>query len=171
MRLWHKSLISVLPRQQLSGQLRECVLIAKNIYEKGKPNHSLVNCIMSYDISHFNSYVYLILQEMKMRKYNVRNETIAKLNKYVSFEVFNGNVKFNDLFRNWHDETYLDICFYNLLEKFKCNAIELNEWNKILKRYYNFKKDYVLNTESFYKGIENEKVKTEENFRNSTEVV
>ena len=169
MRLWHKNLIDVLPRQQLLGQLRECVLIAKNIYEKGKPNHSLVDCIMSYDISHFNSYVYLILQEMRMRKYKVRNETIAKLNKYTNLVYFN-SIKFNDLFRNWHNETYLDICFYNLLEKFKCNVIELNEWDKILKRYYNLKTDYIL-TESFYKGIENEKVKTEENFRNSTEIV
>lgn len=141
MRLWHKHLIDVLPRQQISGQLRECVLIAKNIYEKGKPNHSLVDCIMSYDISHFNSYVYLILLEMKMRNYKVRKETIAKLNKYTNFEVFNGNVKFNDLFSEWHDETYLDICFYNLLEKFRCNAIKPEEWDKIVNRYFNIKKD------------------------------
>ena len=91
------------------------------------------------------------------------------MNKYVNFEYYN-DVRFNDLFRNWHNETYLDICFYNLLEKFKCNVIELNEWDKILKRYYNLKTDYIL-TENFYKGIENEKVKTEENFRNSTEIV
>jgi uncharacterized protein (TIGR02328 family) len=34
MRLWHKDLISVLPRQQLLGQWRECCLIARNIAEK-----------------------------------------------------------------------------------------------------------------------------------------
>ena len=140
MRLWHKNLIDVLPRQQLLGQLRECVLIAKNIYEKGKPNHSLVNCIMSYDISHFNSNVYLILLEMKKRKYNVRNETIAKLNKYTNFEYYN-DVRFNDLFSDWHDEDYLDICFYNLLEKFRCNAIKPEEWDRIVNRYFNIKKD------------------------------
>ena len=39
MRLWHKDLISVLPRQQLLGQWRECCLIARNIAEKNTPNH------------------------------------------------------------------------------------------------------------------------------------
>ena len=46
MRLWHKDLIPVLPRQQLIGQWRECCLIAKQISEKGTPNHILVNKIM-----------------------------------------------------------------------------------------------------------------------------
>ena len=45
MRLWHKDLIYVLPRQQLLGQWRECCLIAKNIAEKGTPKskHSPAN--------------------------------------------------------------------------------------------------------------------------------
>ena len=50
MRLWHKDLISCLPRLQLIGQWRECCLIAKNIAEKGTPNHLLVNKIISYPI-------------------------------------------------------------------------------------------------------------------------
>lgn len=36
MRLWHYDLLDVLPRQQLCSQLRECVAIAKDIYEKGQ---------------------------------------------------------------------------------------------------------------------------------------
>ena len=39
MRLWHKDLIDVLPRQQLISQWREICCIAKNIAEKGTPNH------------------------------------------------------------------------------------------------------------------------------------
>ena len=50
MRLWHKDLITVLPRQQLMAQWRECCCIIKNITEKGTPNHLLVNKIMNYDI-------------------------------------------------------------------------------------------------------------------------
>ena len=48
MRCWHKDLISVLPKQQLLGQWRECCLIAKNIAEQGTPNHILVNRIFNY---------------------------------------------------------------------------------------------------------------------------
>ena len=35
MRLWHKDLVTVLPRMQLLGQWRECCLIAKSIKGKG----------------------------------------------------------------------------------------------------------------------------------------
>ena len=70
MRLWHKDLISVLPRQQLLGQWRECCLIAKNIAEKGTPNHILVNKIMDYPIDYFIYYSEMIVTEMFKRKYN-----------------------------------------------------------------------------------------------------
>lgn len=71
MRLWHKDLISVLPRQQLLGQWRECCAIAKNIYTKGSPNHILVNKIMEYHIDNFILYSYKVYSEMFNRNYNV----------------------------------------------------------------------------------------------------
>ena len=46
MRLWHKDLIPVLPRQQLLGQWRECCLIAKSISEKGTPNTYIASTIL-----------------------------------------------------------------------------------------------------------------------------
>ena len=51
MRLWHKDLIPVLPRQQLLSQWRECCCIARNIVENGTPNHILVNKILDYPIN------------------------------------------------------------------------------------------------------------------------
>lgn len=51
MRLWHKDLIDVLPRQQLIAQWRECCCIAKNIADNGYPNHILVNKIMDFGLS------------------------------------------------------------------------------------------------------------------------
>lgn len=80
MRLWHKNLLSVLPRQQLIAQLRECVLIAKNIHEIGKPNHILVNKIMDYNINEYISYIQIVLYEFKNRGYNVRNQTFELVN-------------------------------------------------------------------------------------------
>lgn len=36
MRLWHKDLIKVLPKEQLLGQWRELACIAKNIKKKAR---------------------------------------------------------------------------------------------------------------------------------------
>ena len=65
MRLWHKDLIPYLPRQQLLGQWRECCAIARNIKEKGTPNHVLVNKVLDYPVRHFWSYGRRIHDELK----------------------------------------------------------------------------------------------------------
>ena len=75
MRLWHKYLIPFLPRQQLLGQWRECCLIAKNIAEKGTPNHLLVNKIMDYQLGHFWKYGVLVSLAMENQCfYNLREK-------------------------------------------------------------------------------------------------
>lgn len=139
MRLWHKDFINVLPRQQLLGQLRECVLIAKNIHETGKPNHLLVNPIMDYPISHFLQYIYIVIGSLSFRNYKVRPETLKKISDYLGEEP-KPMVKMLELFENWHNELYLDICFYNLLEKLKCGGIQENEFKPVLDRYFLIKK-------------------------------
>ena len=142
MRLWHKDLISVLPRQQLLGQWRECCLIAKNIAEKGTPNHLLVNRIMDYPIEHFISYGKYIFEEMKDRGYKCdwisfekwlpyRTECQYPISKYV-------------LFSTWHNDRYLTQCLFNLQEKYDCGGIPKEEWEKI-GRYMEIKfmDDYI----------------------------
>ena len=69
MRLWHKSLIEVLPRQQLLGQWRELSAIASNINKKGTPNHILVNKIMDYPMNDFVSYAFYVQKEIYERGY------------------------------------------------------------------------------------------------------
>ena len=69
MRLWHKDLIEVLPRQQLVAQWRECCCIAKNLAENGTPNHILVNRILEYTSEHFTEYCLSIHKEMIRRGY------------------------------------------------------------------------------------------------------
>ena len=61
MRLWHKDLISVLPREQLVAQWRELSAIAGAIQKNGTPNHILVNFVLDYGWNHFISYAYYIL--------------------------------------------------------------------------------------------------------------
>lgn len=134
MRLWHKDFINVLPRQQLISQLRECVLIAKNIHDLGKPNHILVNPIMNYPISHFLQYTYMVTAALIFRNYNVRPETFKKFNDYLGMKP-KPMVQMIYLFKDWHNETYFDICFFNLLEKFKCGGIPDDEFKLVLDRY------------------------------------
>lgn len=128
MRLWHKSLIHYLPRQQLISQWRECCCIAKNIKEKGTPNHVLVNPIMNYPIEHFIAYTYLVAIEMTSRGYDCNRSKFAQhfkqgWDKYV--------ILFSDIFKEWHNDRYLKQCLYNLQEKADRGAIPKEEWIKI----------------------------------------
>lgn len=136
MRLWHKSLIPYLPRQQLLGQWRECCLIAKNIAEKGTPNHLLVNRIMNYLIQHFFHYTQLIESEMFKRGYECSfwkfTEWINR--KYPSSLIPTAFDK-NELFSDWHNTRYLNQCLCNLEEKYDCKGITDDEWNVLLRGY------------------------------------
>ncbi len=133
MRLWHKDLIPVLPRQQLIGQWRECCLIAKNIAEKGEPNHILVNRIMEYPIRHFICYSKLVYEEMIERGYKADWEKFK--NNFKGFGIVwhekSHKTNYCDLFANWHNDRYLRQCYFNLQEKFDCDGIGLIEWEKI----------------------------------------
>ena len=69
MRLWHRSLVPFLPRQQLVAQYRECCAIAKNWVANGTPNHILVNKVMNYSPDEFITYTQLILTTFSARGY------------------------------------------------------------------------------------------------------
>ena len=129
MRLWHKDLIPVLPRQQLLGQWRECCLIVKNISEKGTPNHILVNKIMDYPIDHFYTYGRLIHRIMKFREYKC---DFNKFGHYFTYPHETNIIDYDDLFHYWHNNRYLLQCYYNLQEKYDCGGITREEWNKIV---------------------------------------
>lgn len=138
MRLWHKDLIPVLPRQQLLGQWRECCLIAKNIAEKGTPNHILVNRIMDYPIAHFCTYTQLVIDEMTKRNYKISDSAINNFEYYIDLacerlDNYNKNHhgEYSKLFYGWHNAFYLRQCYYNLEEKFDCGGITWEEWEKI----------------------------------------
>lgn len=131
MRIWHKDMISVLPRQQLLSQWRECCCIAKSIKEKGTPNHILVNKIIDYPIKHFKYYTFLVIQEMRKRGYKVNEECFTKYYPLVNKKEF-GKLK-EDLFYDWHNERYLKQCYYNLQEKYDCGGISEEEWDRIEK--------------------------------------
>ena len=126
MRLWHKDMIPYLPRQQLLGQWRECCLIAKNIAEKGTPNHILVNRIMGYPIHHFSFYSEIVFSEMLRRGYHCDS---SKFTKHLPL----GSTVISrfELFAGWHNNRYYWQCYHNLQEKYDCGGISSEEFYKI----------------------------------------
>lgn len=130
MRLWHKDLIPVLPKQQLLGQWRECCCIARNIAINGTPNHLLVNKIMDYPAGHFWKYGFLIMTEMEHRGFNCDFERFEQwIDKPYALLL----PDYEDLFKDWHNDRYMMQCLSNLQEKFDCGGIGICEYEKIME--------------------------------------
>lgn len=66
MRLWHQSLIPLLPRQQLLGQHRECCALRGKGWGKA---HATVNYVFEYSPYRLFCYHDLIMKEMRDRGY------------------------------------------------------------------------------------------------------
>lgn len=128
MRLWHKFLIKALPREQLVAQWRECSAIAGGIQKNGTPNHILVNKVLDYDFDHFITYSKLIRDEMTRRNYRTMNSVWDKI---VGLKPDWKEIPISLLYYEWMDQEYLDICYYNLLEKYRCGGITEEDWKKI----------------------------------------
>ena len=128
MRLWHKDLITVLPREQLVAQWRECSALASNIQRKGGPNHILCNFIMDYDFDHLISYAYYIREEMTRRGYRTMNSIWEKI---VSLKSDYTILPLKEVYARKMNNTYFDICWYNLYEKYLCGGIKEEDWVKI----------------------------------------
>lgn len=133
MRLWHKYLIPYLPKQQLIAQWRECCCIARSIAVDGTPNHILVNRIMDYPRSHFQTYAKMVYVECISRGYNVSLYNFCKW-IHSDFE----DVPMEELFKDWHNIRYFWQCYYNLEEKFDCGGIELDEWELLCDEFVEY---------------------------------
>lgn len=140
MRLWHKDLLinHALPRQQLLGQWRECILILKSLTEKGTPNHILVNKVTFYDKKEFVQYCSLVSQELKRIGYRMTEATKNKIKIFCDkYEIDVEDVVSNEeLYKDWHNDIYLRQCLYNLEEKFMCGGIPKTEWENIYNLYH-----------------------------------
>ena len=140
MRLWHKDLISYLPRQQLIAQWRELCAICSNLASKGTPNHLLVNKILDYPKNHFWTYYSLIVKEMSDRGYRITANSMDKFssNYYLFAHSYLDDykvIKVIDVYPDWHNERYLKQCLYNLQEKYDCGGISEEEWRIITDNF------------------------------------
>ncbi|WP_010304808.1 pyrimidine dimer DNA glycosylase/endonuclease V [Kurthia senegalensis] len=108
MRLWHYEIIPFLPKGQLLSQWREL----NSIFAK-EDRHVLINYVYEYDRTDLRAYTKLIMDEMGKRGYRIRS--FDKMNNYFSGVA---DVPVAHPFVNHHNDEYLEICFYNLKEKF-----------------------------------------------------
>lgn len=129
MRLWHKYLISYLPRKQLIAQWRDCCCIARNIHKNGTPNHILVNKILDYPDDEFNTYAMVVAKEMEKRGYTVDKGRFWRWRRGIN------TIIESTVFRGWHNQRYLRQCYYNLEEKYDRGSVSEEEW-KIFERGY-----------------------------------
>ena len=132
MRLWHKDLIEVLPREQLVAQWRELSAIAGNIKTKGTPNHILVNKIMNYPMNHFITYAAAVCAEMTKRGYRTMNIVWEKITGICDGDY--NIIPMDEVYSEWMNDEYFIICYYNLKEKWMCGGIKDEDWNKICER-------------------------------------
>ncbi len=137
MRLWHKDLIPILPRQQLLGQWRELFAIYHDLLKEKKGEkkktafahrHPLVNYVNNYGIDHLLSYGLLILSEFEIRGYKASQNLINEIQT-------NSPVKLNLIFDLDHTDEYLEICYYNLKEKYMRGLIVPEAWKKIENKW------------------------------------
>ncbi len=128
MRIWHTNLIKVLPREQLVAQWREISACVGSIQKKGTPNHILVNFIMDYDFDHLISYAYYIREEMTRRGYRTMNSVWEKI---VSLKLNYTILPLKTIYPEKMNTVYLNICYYNLYEKYLCGGIKQEDWDKI----------------------------------------
>jgi uncharacterized protein (TIGR02328 family) len=120
MRLWHISLIPVLPRPQLVAAWRELSSIAGAIQKNGTPNHILVNFVLNYDYDDFINYAKYVREEMTRRGYRTMNSVWDKI---IALKPNYDLIPLEEVYKEKMDTTYLIICYWNLMEKHLCGGI------------------------------------------------
>lgn len=108
MRLWHKNLIKVLPREQLTAQWRELSAIAGAIQKNGTPNHLLVNFVLNYDYDNFISYALEVREEMTKRGYRTMQSVIDKI---INLKPDYNRLPFDNIYEDKMTLDYLQICY------------------------------------------------------------
>lgn len=108
MRLWHVDILPYLPKGQLVAQWREL----NSIFVK-EDNHILINYIYNYPKEELYTYTQLVVQEMYRRGYTIRS--FEKMEQYFKRSE---RVMVDYPYIYHHDDEYLEICFFNLKEKF-----------------------------------------------------
>ena len=127
MRLWHQSLIPLLPRQQLLGQHRECCALRGKGWGR---KHATVDYVFTYRPSYLVAYHWLIMDEMERRGYkpddswrhpNYRGKELGKMDAWCerisAISCYDITKEYNENIYREHNDTYLNECVENLQQK------------------------------------------------------
>lgn len=130
MRLWHESLIPLLPRQQLLGQHRECAALRGKGWGR---KHSVVDYVFTHIPERLVAYHYLVMDEMERRGYkpdkiwrdiNYRGKELGIDENWCAEIYFRPIYKYSytPIYPE-HNDAYLTECLENLRQK----GIEISE--------------------------------------------
>ena len=117
MRLWHQDLLSLLPRQQLLGQHRECCALRGKGWSR---KHSVVDYVFTHPISTLEDYHKVVMDEMERRGYKAnylwqmrgyRGKAFGEQHLKELIKPSEGKVYAE------HNEAYLQECIDNLRAK------------------------------------------------------
>lgn len=116
MRLWHESLISKLPRQQLLGQHREIAALRGNGWGK---KHATVNYVFGYSPYKLYQFHVIVISEMKNRGYIPDTKWLNPLyrGKVCSPYMKLNKISLSKPIYSEHNAEYLENCLENLKNK------------------------------------------------------
>ena len=116
MRLWHESIITQLPRQQLLGQHRECCALRGNGWGR---KQSTIDYVFKYSPYFLYRYHLLVMNEMKKRGYSVTEGWLNKnyCGQYCQSYTNMSESNIPTPIYNEHNEKYLKDCIENLKSK------------------------------------------------------
>ncbi|KRL97667.1 TIGR02328 family protein [Liquorilactobacillus satsumensis] len=116
MRLWHQSLISSLPRQQLLGQHREVAALRGNGW--GRP-HATVNYVFQYSPYKLYQFHLIVLNEMLRRGYHPNQTWFTAEYRGTSCSAYSQlqAVALTSPIYPEHNAAYLKECLDNLAAK------------------------------------------------------
>ena len=133
-RLFHADLIRGLPDKQLNFQLKDCLIIATQLKNKGRTSACLVDYINHCSIDCFNAYCNIVLNELERRNGELNTKIIKILSKNTNFK-YEKLTLYKNPYPDYHNYVYSTICYYNLLEKYIRCYISPEDWNKFSDVY------------------------------------
>ena len=123
MRLWHESLIPLLPRQQLLGQHRECAALRGKGWGR---KHSVVDYVFTHVPERLVAYHWRVMDEMERRGYkpdkiwrdgNYRGKVLGMEENWCDDDIVEAWYNKEGFIYSEHDDFYLWECKENLKEK------------------------------------------------------
>ena len=129
MRLWHWQLIPYLPKSQLVAQWREL----NSIFKK-QDKHILINYVYEYPKNCLFGYSSKVITEMKKRGYKIKNwDNWDNYFKDIKKDHTCDDYVHINPFKNHHNKQYLEICYFNLEEKYIRGQKDFDDetWNKL----------------------------------------